>query len=148
MVTLFVWSIDKFRKMRTKKIQNQWTAMYVEQPLAKRVWLRSTDTIPWFWVNFMGVVNTKSPCLYHELMSIPWVHVYTMSRKKEKITKIQLLVIQTYKLQKCRNTNYRYTKIQVKKYKWQKYRNINYRNTEIKITEVHKYKLQDYRNIS
>ena len=36
-----------------------------------RVWFRSTDTIPWVWVNTMGVVNTMSQCLYHESMFIP-----------------------------------------------------------------------------
>ena len=41
--------------------------------------LRRTNTIPWVWVNTMGVVipwvhvYTISPCLYHESMSMPWV---------------------------------------------------------------------------
>ena len=50
-----------------------------------RVWLRRTDTIPWVWVSTMGVENTVSSChyhdacLYHESLSMPLVHVYTMS---------------------------------------------------------------------
>ena len=50
-----------------------------------RVWLRRTGTIPWVWVSTMGVENTVSSfhyhdaCLYHESLSMPLVHVYTMS---------------------------------------------------------------------
>ena len=40
------------------------------------VWFRSTDSVP--WVHTMGVINTMSPCLCHESLSIPCVHAYTM----------------------------------------------------------------------
>ena len=43
------------------------------------VWFSSTDSIPWVYVNTMGVVNIMSQYLYHESWSIPWVHVYTIS---------------------------------------------------------------------
>ena len=38
-----------------------------------------TVTIPSVWVSTIGVVNTMSPYLYHESVSISWVHVYTKS---------------------------------------------------------------------
>ena len=43
------------------------------------VWSRSTNTISSVCVNTMGVVNTMSPCLYQDSMSIPQVLVYTKS---------------------------------------------------------------------
>ena len=39
------------------------------------VWFRSTDSISWVWVNTMGVIDTMSPCQYHESLSIPWDNV-------------------------------------------------------------------------
>ena len=123
------------------------------------VWLRSTNTIPWVWVNTMGVVNTMGLCLFYESMSVTWVHVYTMiqeiSNTEKTIlhkfyfqkyrntifrnTEIYIITIHQYKVQKYGNTS---TEI-VEKYKWQKYKHISYRNTSFKTTSI---KLQKYRN--
>ena len=60
---------------------------------------------------------------------------------KNLIKKERIFCLQKYKFQKCRNTNYRNTELQIteiQKYKLQKYKNTNYRNTELQITEIPK----------
>ena len=98
-----------------------------------------------------------SPCLYHESMLIPWVHVYTIRpclyHTKNKLQRQKFAKIQKYKLEKYWDTINRNTKIQGTEYintNYKKRRNSNTRNinTEIQITKGHTYKLKDNKNIS
>ena len=100
-------------------------------------------------------VYSMSPCLYPESMSIPWIHVYTVSPclyYKSMFVK-WVLINSMHPWQKdfffYRNTFYRNREIQIigiQTYKLQKYRNTSYRNTEIQITDIQIYKIQKYRN--
>ena len=71
-----------------------------------------------YWINTMSLNQYHWCCQYHESMSIPWVHVYSMS---------PCLYDESMFIPWVRNTNDR---------------NTNYRNTKIPITEIQKYKLQ------
>ena len=84
-----------------------------------------------------------SPCLYHESLSNPCLHVYTMRNTVFRYTEIQITRIKKYKLQNYRNTTCRFTEIQItviQKYKLSNWRNTTCRSAEIQMTGLQKYK--------
>ena len=91
-----------------------------------------------------------SPCLYYESVSIPWVHVYTISPCPclyHESLSIQCVLV--YNMSPCQKHE-SMSIIWVKKFKLRRKRKINYknkifRNKEIPITDILKYKLLLYR---
>ena len=81
-----------------------------------------------------------SPCLHHESMSLPRVHVYNQSPE------FQIIEIQNTNYVKKKGEKNKLQNLSFQKYILHEYRNTNYRCTKIKITETQKFKLQKYRN--
>ena len=70
-----------------------------------------------------------SPCLYHEILTIPWVHFNKLSQQ------IKINKTQKYKLQNNRKKEKKSMYIQI-----HGYRNINYSNTKVQNADKQKYK--------